>query len=310
MRSGTSVPQTETWSAPQVGAGYAVLAYGAWGLLPIYWKLFPNIPAIEVVAHRMLWSLFFVVGLIAFQRRLPELKAYLVQVKQLGVLLLTAFLLSANWGVYVYGVNSGNVVQTSLGYFINPLINVLFGFLFLRERFNRWQSLAVGLAAIGVANFVWSVGEWPWIALSLGVTFALYGLLRKLAPAPPLIGLAIETLLLAPVAAALIVWWDFAGVGAFGTEGTQDLLLLSAGVMTSLPLLWFANAGKRLRLSTLGLFQYIAPTLQFSLGVFLYGEPFTPAHAVTFAFIWIALVIYTSNTLWSNRKARQLAQLG
>lgn len=308
MRSGTSVPHTETWSAPQVGAGYAVLAYGAWGLLPIYWKLFPNIPAAEVVAHRMLWSLFFVVGLIAFQRRLPELKTYLLQFRQLAVLLLTAFLLSANWGVYVYGVNSGNVVQTSLGYFINPLINVLLGFLFLRERFNRWQSLAVGLAAVGVANFVWSVGEWPWIALSLGVTFALYGLLRKLAPAPPLIGLAIETLLLAPVAAALIVWWDVKGTGAFGTNGGQDLLLLSAGVMTSLPLLWFANAGKRLRLSTLGLFQYIAPTLQFSLGVFLYGEPFTSAHAVTFACIWVALVIYTSNTVWSNRKARQLTQ--
>lgn len=298
----TANPDTKTLDVAHVGALYAVLAYGFWGLLPIFWKFFQGIPAMEVVAHRMLWSLLFVVGLIAFQRRLPELRAILRAPRQLLVLLLTALLLTANWGIYVYGINSDQVVETSLGYFINPLINVLLGFIFLRERFNRWQTFAVLLAILGVGNFVWSLGTWPWIALGLGFSFSVYGLLRKLAPAPPLIGLAIETLLLAPVAALAIFWWAQQGVGTFGHSTTQDLLFLLAGVVTSLPLLWFANAGKRLRFSTLGLFQYLAPTLQFLLGVFVYGEPFTSAHALTFALIWTALFLYSGNTLWQRRR--------
>jgi chloramphenicol-sensitive protein RarD len=286
----------------QSGTLYAVLAYTAWGLLPIYWKFFGQIPAIEVLSHRMIWSMVFLTLILLVQRRQAEFKQLWQSPGRLGVLLTTALLLTFNWGLYIYGVNTDRVVETSLGYFINPLVSVLLGFLFLKERLSRGQKLAVVLATVGVINFVWYVGQVPWIALGLAISFAFYGLLRKIVPVAPMVGLAVETLLITPLALAVVGYWAATGAGYFGEDWVTTLLFIGAGVMTSLPLLWFNNAAKRLRLSTLGFFQYVAPSLQLILGVFLYHEPFTHTHAVTFACIWSALAIYSA-TSWMTQRS-------
>ena len=284
-------------SSARAGSLYALLAYGAWGLFPIYWKFFQQSSAVEVLSHRMIWSLVFLSGILLIQQRQAEVGALLRSPGRVGMLLVSATLLTCNWGLYIYGVNSDRVVETSLGYFINPLVSVLLGFLFLRERLHRGQQLAVVLAAVGVGYFVWQLGTVPWIALGLALTFAFYGLLRKVVVVAPLVGLAMETLMITPIALALVGYWQATGVGNFGTTLPLSLLFMGAGVMTSMPLLWFNNAAKRLRLSTLGFFQYLAPSLQLILGVFLYREPFTPTHAVTFGCIWTALLLYSTTSL-------------
>lgn len=284
------------------GPLYAVLAYIAWGLLPIYWKLFGQIPAIEVLSHRMLWSMVFLMSLIGLQRRQTELVQLWRSPQRLGMLLVTASLLTFNWGLYIYGVNSDRVVETSLGYFINPLVNVILGFLFLQERLNWGQKLAVGLAGLGVGNFIWHLGTVPWIALALAVSFAFYGLLRKIVAVAPLVGLAVETMMIAPIALVLVGHWAAAGTGHLGTSELTTLLFVGSGIATSMPLLWFNNAAKRLRLSTLGFFQYIAPSIQLGLGVFLYHEPFTTTHLITFGLIWLALAIYSA-TSWAIQRS-------
>jgi chloramphenicol-sensitive protein RarD len=290
-------PFNSSQSAVNVGNLYALLAYGAWGLLPIYWKFFQQSSPVEVLSHRMLWSLVFLSGILLIQQRQAEVKALLKSPQQLRLLLLTATLLTCNWGLYIYGVNSDRVVETSLGYFINPLVSVLLGFLFLRERLLRGQQCAVALAALGVGYFVWQFGAVPWIALGLAFTFAFYGLLRKVVAVAPMVGLAVETLLITPAALALVGYWQVTGVGHFGTSVSLTWLFIGAGVMTSMPLLWFNNAAKRLRLSTLGFFQYLAPSIQLLLGVFLYREPFTPTHLITFGCIWAALLLYSTTSL-------------
>lgn len=241
----------------------------------------------------------FLTGLLFLQQRSSEFNQC-HSPRRLGILLATASLLTFNWGLYIYGVNADRVVETSLGYFINPLVNVMLGFLFLKERLNHGQKLAVLLAGLGVANFVWHFGEVPWIALGLAFSFAFYGLLRKVVAVTPMVGLAVETLLLAPVALMLVGYWAATGVGHLGVDWSTNLLFIGSGVMTSLPLLWFNNAAKRLRLSTLGFFQYMAPSLQLMLGVFLYHEPFTHTHALTFGLIWLALLIYSTTSLFTR----------
>ncbi|AFZ11305.1 RarD protein, DMT superfamily transporter [Crinalium epipsammum PCC 9333] len=285
----------------KTGAIYAVLAYTAWGLLPIYWKFFGQVSESEVLSHRIIWSMIFLTGLVFLTLRSQELHQLFHSPTRLGILLITALLLTFNWGLYIYGVNANRVVETSYCYFINPLVNVLLGFVFLKERLHLGQKLAVLLAVIGVLNFVWDFGEVPWLALGLAFSFAFYGLLRKLVAVAPLIGLAVETLLLAPVALVLIGYWAITGVGHLGVSWSTSLLFIGSGVITSFPLLWFNNAAKRLRLSTLGFFQYLAPSLQLMLGVFLYHEPFTRTHAVTFGFIWVALVIYSTTSLVTHK---------
>ncbi len=245
----------------------------------------------------------FLTGLVFLQQRSEELNQLVHSPARLRILLITASLLTFNWGLYIYGVNTNRVVETSLGYFINPLVNVLLGSLFLKERLHRGQKLAVLLAAIGVANFVWAFGEIPTLALGLAFSFAFYGLLRKMVAVAPLIGLAVETLLLVPVALILVGYWAVTGVGHLGITWSTSLLFIGSGVMTSLPLLWFNNAAKRLRLSTLGFFQYLAPSLQLMLGVFLYHEPFTRTHAATFGLIWVALVIYSTTSLITQQSS-------
>lgn len=256
----------------------------------------------EVLTHRMIWSAVFLSGLLLILRRGSEVGQILRSRQTLLRLLMTALLLTFNWGLYIYGVNSNQVVETSLGYFINPLVSVLLGFVFLKERLQWGQRLAVLLAAVGVAYFVWQFGAVPWIALALAFSFAFYGLLRKIVPVTPMVGLAVETLLITPLAIALVLYWSTTGQSHLGTSWPLTLLFVGAGVMTSLPLLWFNNAAKRLRLSTLGFFQYLAPSIQLMLGVFLYREPFTATHAVTFGFIWLALILYSSTSLglWSK----------
>jgi len=289
-------PNTSSPAAVQEGVLYAVLAYTAWGLLPVYWKFFGQIPAFEVLSHRIFWSMVFLIGLLVWQRRSSEFWQVWRFKRKVSFLLVTALLLTFNWGLYIYGVNTQRVVETSLGYFINPLANVLLGFAVLKERLNWGQQFAVLLASLGVVNFVWQLGTVPWIALGLAFSFAFYGLVRKLVPVSPMVGLAVETLLAMPVALAFIGYQTATGTGHFSANLWLTLLLIGAGVVTSFPLLWFNNAAKRLRLSTLGFFQYIAPSLQLMLGIFLYHESFSRTHAVTFGLIWLALVTYSTTS--------------
>lgn len=281
----------------QSGAFYAVLAYTAWGLLPLYWKLFGSTPALEVISHRILWSMVFLLGILLAQRRLREIAAVGRSPRQLGILFLTATILAGNWGLYIYGVNTNRVVETSLGYYINPLVNVLLGVAFLKERLNRVQVMAVGLATIGVAVFIWQMQTLPWIALALAFSFGAYGLLRKSAAISPVVGLTVETLLITPIAIGLLGYWSAIGTAHWGESGKMTALFLGCGIITSLPLLWFNTAAKRLQLSTLGFFQYLAPSFQLMLGVFLYREPFTLTHLVTFGLVWSAIALYASSSL-------------
>lgn len=275
-----------------LGPIYAVLAYGAWGLFPLYWKQFGTIPPWEIISHRMIWSLVLLVGLLGLGKRWGAFCQALVDWRRSGLLLLSALLLAANWGLYIFGVNSDRVVETSLGYFINPLVTVLLGAIFYQERFRRAQVVAIALAATGVGLFVVQFGQVPWIALGVAFSFAFYGLLRKGIAIAPLVGLAIETLLLAPLALIYVGQLQASGAGNFLNSPSLTLLFIGSGIATALPLLWFNNAAKRLRLSTLGLFQYLAPSLQLLIGVWVYGEPFTRAHGITFGLIWTALLIY------------------
>ena len=281
----------------QLGIVYAFLAFLSWGILPIYWKLLEKVPSFEILTHRMVWSAVFLLVLLAVKKRLGELQDLLESRKQIWMLLGTASLLGVNWFVYIYGVNTNRVVETSLGYFINPLLNVLMGILVLKERLDFWRGLAVALASLGVLNYLWNFGSLPWIALSLAFTFSLYGLLRKVIPVNPLVGLFIETSLLAPLATILIVVWKVEGSGNFGGDWNTAILLIGAGLVTSLPLLWFTNAAKRLRYSTVGFIQYMTPSIQLIIGVYLYEEPFTTTHSITFGLIWTGLVIYSINSL-------------
>lgn len=243
----------------------------------------------------MLWSVLLLALLVAAGRQLRELVAVLRNVRHLAVLLLTASLLSANWGIFIYGVLSGHVVETSLGYFLNPLISILLALIFLKERMNRWQTVAVVLATCGVAHFGWHLGHFPWIALGLASTFGLYGLLRKVVRVRPLVGLLVETALMTPVALAMLA--VLAGRGQAAFETSQVLLFASMGVITTLPLLWFNKAAKLLRLSTMGFLQYLAPTLQLLVGVAVFHEPFSSREVISFVLIWAAIAVYLSSHL-------------
>lgn len=284
----------------------AAAAYVLWGVFPLYIKQVAHVPALQVVAHRSWWSVVFVFALLAVLGRLGWLRAALADWRTLRVFAASALLLSANWLIYVWAVSAGRIVDTSLGYFINPLVNVLLGVWLLGERPRPLQWVAVGIAATGVAWLVLGAGEWPWIALALAGSFGLYGLLRKTAPLGAAEGLALETLMQAPIALALIAWWAWAGASAMRTDDPVTMAwLLAAGPFTAIPLLLFAAGARRVTLATLGLLQYLGPTLQFLIGVFVYGEPFSANRAVGFVLIWAALALYTGESIWVWRRAAQ-----
>jgi chloramphenicol-sensitive protein RarD len=240
--------------------------------------------------------MLFLLGLLVFQHREKEFKAVWRSPRTMLLLLFSASLLSVNWGLYIYGVNTDRVVETSLGYFINPLVNVLLGAIVLKERLRWGQQAAVALAAIGVTYFVWQLGTVPWIALSLAFSFGLYGLVRKLIPVSPMVGLAVETIWMSPLALLLLSYKTLTVGSSLPPHLGMILLFFSAGIVTTFPLLWFNNAAKRLRLSTLGFIQYLAPTLQLLCGVLLYHESFTSTHLITFSCIWLALLIYSTTS--------------
>lgn len=286
----------------------AALAYAMWGLFPLYFRQLHDVPAFEIVLHRSAWSLVFMLVVLAVLRRFGALRDALRSPRQVGLFALSALLLSTNWLVYVWAVNNGRVVESSLGYFITPLVNVLLGTFVLHERPRPGQWLAVGVAAAGVVWLTVAAGALPWIALVIAGSFGVYGLLRKTAPLGALEGLALETLLLAPLVLPALAWLTWRGDSALadGSAATLGWLLL-AGPLTALPLLLFATGARRISMTTLGVLQYIGPTIQFGLGVWLFREPFDPVRLTGFGFIWAALAIYTLEGMGVMRRARAAA---
>lgn len=261
------------------------------------------VPAQELIAHRIVWSLVFLLGVVGWQRDFASLRPGLTGARALGLNLLAAVLLTLNWGVYVWGVNAGYVIETSLGYFLVPLLNVAVGALVLHEKLRPAQWVAIACAAAGVTMLLVRAGHVPWIALSLAGTWTAYGLLKKKSALGSLAGLTVETLLLFPAAAVALLWWHFAGAGALGrVDARTHAFILSAGVVTAIPLVLFAYGAQRIRLTTLGLLQYIAPSAQFLIGLFLYHEAFDAARLQAFALIWTGLAVYSADMFWAQRR--------
>ena len=278
-------------------------AYLIWGFLPIYLKALQVVPSFQIMLHRLVWSFLFVMLLIFLRREWPQFRSSIASRRVFLIYSLTAVLLASNWLIYIYGVNSGQVIETSLGYFINPLLNVALGVVILRERLRPMQWLPIGLAAVGVLYLTLQYGSLPWIALALAFTFGMYGLIKKIAPLGSLHGQTLETGILFIPAVIYLVFAENQGFGAFGHQGsTVTLLLAFAGVVTALPLLLFGYAARTIPLSLLGILQYIAPTFQFLLGVYLFQEPFTTTRLVGFAFIWFALLIFSLEGFYARRK--------
>ncbi len=275
------------------GFAFGVAAYALWGFLPIYFKQLKGVGSVDIVAHRVLWSLPFLVVLITLARTWGKIREVLVRPQTVGVLAITALLIAGNWLLYVYAVTSGHILASSFGYYLNPLANVLLGRFVLKEQLSRLQWTAVAIAAAGISVLAAGALGQLWISLTLCATFATYGLLKKVVPADAMTGLAIETALLFPFALLWLAWRHSIGVPVMGSsEGLTGLLLL-AGIVSTTPLLLFTAAARKLAYSTLGMLQFIAPTLQFLIGLW-YGEPFTRAHAIAFPAIWIALALYVT----------------
>lgn len=285
------------------GGGFALGlgAYGLWGVLPIYFEALRTVPPVDIVAHRVLWSLPFLALLVALGGDRAKLRAAIRRPKTVGMLFLTALLIGTNWLLYVQAVTSGHILAASFGYYLNPLANILLGRFVLREKLNRLQWIAVAIAAAGISVLAAGALGQLWISLTLCVTFALYGLLRKIVPADALTGLAVETAILFPLAIAWLGWLALASQPVLGTTTRDTELLLLAGVVSTTPLLLFTAAAKRLAYSTLGMLQFVAPTLQFLIAVVLYKEPVTAAHMIAFPAIWAALVLYVIAMLGSPK---------
>ena len=282
-------------------------AFVIWGLFPIYWHQLKQVPAMQIVAHRVVWCGVFVVGYLLLRHGAGWLRQALGRPRVPLMLGASSILISINWGLYIWAVNNGHVVESSLGYFINPLVNVLLGVLVLHERLNTAQRVAVGCAAIGVAWLTWQLGAPPWIALGLALSFGSYGLIRKIAAVDAIPGLGVESVFLFLPALAYLLWTHHQGAGVFGHLPLQlDLMLVAGGGMTAVPLIWFAYGARRISYSLVGIVQYVGPTLQLLTGVFLFGEPFTSTQAQGFGLIWAALAIYAADGLWRSRKREPL----
>jgi len=283
------------------------LAFISWGLVPLYWKLLQQVPALEILAHRLLWSFVFSIVLLCGYRRWSEINDLLHSPKQILLSILSGIVICGNWFIFIWAVNSGHVLHTSLAYFMTPLVNVLLGAWLFRERLRPLQWAAITLAGIGVSILSLAFGSLPWIALSLCASFALYGVIRKISRAASLPGLFLESAAMIPIFLFYVVHLSRSGASSFTlNDPTTVALLIGSGVVTALPLLWFAHAARNLRLSTLGLLQYLGPTLTFLLGTLVYREPFTRAHLITFGCIWIGLAIYTTESWWQWKQHSRL----
>ncbi|PEP48681.1 MULTISPECIES: EamA family transporter RarD [Bacillus] len=280
------------------GILYAAGAYMMWGVLPIYWKWVGEVPAEEILAHRIVWAFVFMLLILGVSRRLGQFQSELVSLfkrpKLLISLTIASVLISGNWFVYIWAVNQNHIIEASLGYYINPLVSILLGTVVLKEKLNFWQYVAVGLAGIGVIILAFRYGSIPWIALSLAFTFGLYGLTKKLLNYDVMIGLTMETMIVTPLAFIYLVMIGEHGFGSFGSISfTSTLILMGAGIVTALPLFYFAKGAQLIPLYMIGFLQYISPTINLILGVFVFHEHFTSAHMTAFFFIWVALLIFS-----------------
>ena len=291
------------------GILYGLGAYIMWGLFPIYWKWLQDIPALQVIGHRIIWSFIMLTIVMLVARQWTKFRSTLTP-RVLGIYSVASLLLSANWLIYVWGVNAGHIVETSLGYFINPLLSVLLGMIFLGERLRPAQWFPLGLATSGVIYLTLTYGSLPWIALSLAFTFGFYGLVKKTAPLGSLYGLTLETGLVFLPALGYLLFAENTGQGAFGHSNLVSVLLMvGAGVVTTIPLLMFASAARRIPLTMIGILQYIAPTLQFLLGVLIYKEAFTTAKLVGFSLVWIALISLWAEGILAHRAQKTVVEI-
>ena len=298
-----AVPNSSQGPGAGRGALAAAACYLLWGLVPLYWHQLAGVDAVELIAHRLVWSMVLLIAVLAWRSGFSGMRAALGSPRSFALNLVSSTLLTVNWLVYVWAVHHGHVIECSLGYFLVPLLNVALGRWVLREHLRPLQWTAIICAALGVAVQVVQVGRPPWIALALALSFGFYGLLRKQSALGPLTGLAVETVLLAPLAVAYLLWRQHTGEGALGrADAATQWLVLSTGVVTAVPLLLFAYGARRIRLTTLGLLQYIAPTVQFTLGVAVFHEAFSRERAAAFALIWAGLALYTFDNVWAQRR--------
>ena len=285
---------------------YALIAFGIWGIFPLYWHLLDHVDALEILAHRALWTLPVCALVLLWLKKFKSSLGVFKQPKVILLLSLSTTLIAANWGIYIWSVTHDAIIQASLGYFLNPLVNVLAGLLIFKEQLRRGQWLAVSLACIGVIFAFIAGGQPPWIGLALGLSFGVYGAIRKLIPVDSVPGLFIETLLIAPFAAAYLIWLELNGASVFTRiDLTTDILLLGAGIMTAVPLFSYVAAARRLPISTVGMLFYITPSCLFLLAAFLYNEPIILTDLITFGFIWAALAIFTVERHHNARKNRE-----
>jgi chloramphenicol-sensitive protein RarD len=294
----------------RIGILAGLAAYGLWGLMPLYFTALRHVPAYEILAQRIVWCAVFLAAIVTAAGRWPEIVGGFRSPRFIGLFLVTSVLLSINWLVYIHGVTSGQTIETSLGYFINPLLNVALGMIFFRERLRPIQLAAVALAGVGVLNLVLAAGHFPWIALSIALSFALYGLFRKTAPADALLGLTLESfILLIPACMYAIYLLIYGNLHLGSTDWRTNNLLLASGVITAVPLLCFGVAAQHLRLSTLGFLQYLAPTGQFLLAIIVLGEEMTRERWISFVCIWTALAVYSLDTWRGMRQVREDAKV-
>jgi chloramphenicol-sensitive protein RarD len=290
------------------GVWLGIGAYAAWGLFPIYWKWLHQVPAMQLLAHRIVWSFLLLAVVLAVVRQWRAFRAEAMNWHTIRIYFVAALLLSINWFTYVWAVNAGYIVETSLGYFINPLLSVLLGVFILHEHLRRVQWIAVGLAAAGVIYLTLAYGSPPWIALILAFSFGLYGFVKKTAPLGALHGLTLETGILFVPMLLYLIFAEINGQGVFlHTDSVSTLLMIGAGIVTVVPLLMFASAVRSIPLSLIGILQYIAPTLQFLIGVLIFKEPFTPTQLVGFGLVWLALIVFTAESFWTRRQAALIA---
>jgi chloramphenicol-sensitive protein RarD len=307
MADANSSSGPQTGDSPR-GFAFALTAYVLWGFLPFFMKAVAHIPAAEVVAHRIIWSVPLAGLVLVWLGRTGDIKVALRSPRMIGMATLTAVLITINWGIYVWAIGAGRAIETALGYYVNPLFSIFLGAVLLKEKLDRAQMVAIALAAVAVAILAFDAGGLPWVSLGLCVSWAFYAFCRKALPIGPNQGFFLEVLILSVPAIGYIIWLESTGQGHFGDTGMADVLwLLSCGIVTAIPLMIYANGAKLLRLSTIGIMQYIAPTMIFIIAVFAFGEPFGTVKLIAFVFIWAALFIYSGSMLRSARNRRLAA---